>query len=65
MVLSAPLPGCSKRSSMSALPLLGSEAAKEALRRDAVVNSLDALQRAATLCNVLGTSYFFNSYGFN
>ncbi|RZF38153.1 hypothetical protein LSTR_LSTR005514 [Laodelphax striatellus] len=53
-VLSAPMCMSSKRSNAAGLPLLNSEAVKESLRRDAVVNSLEALQRAATLCNVLG-----------
>ncbi|XP_054267407.1 brefeldin A-inhibited guanine nucleotide-exchange protein 3-like [Macrosteles quadrilineatus] len=57
-VLSAPLkePSLSTKGSrkVSAMLLLSNEAAKDALRRDAVVCSLDALQRAATLSNVLG-----------
>ncbi|XP_039275830.1 brefeldin A-inhibited guanine nucleotide-exchange protein 3 [Nilaparvata lugens] len=53
-VLSAPMSLSGKRSNAAGLPLLSSEALKESLRREALVNSLEALQRAATLCNVLG-----------
>lgn len=59
-VLSAPLkePSLSTKGSrkVSAMLLLSNEAAKDAIRRDAVVCSLDALQRAATLGNILGMS---------
>lgn len=58
VVLSAPLKGSSLGSKsprrVSSLLLMGNEAAKDALRRDAVISSLDALQRAATLSNILG-----------
>lgn len=61
-VLSAPFkePSLSTKGSrkVSAMLLLSNEAVKDALRRDAVIYSLDALQRAATLSNVLGTPIY-------
>lgn len=59
-VLSAALqePSFSSKSPRRVALLLGNEGAKDALRRDAVICSLDALQRAATLSNVLGKEQY-------